>query len=839
MPPSPPPKLPAPSVSISAPCKGSVRPSATDPSSSCCFSERSQDPPRKTVKAAQDLPLECDSILLERDLAKFFPSACKPPTPPEWPKTVTHESDYYQPLAKFLNSVLDVAREAYRTSGKSVEYCALDTLFTEQFRWMAYDKYLISRSEQNNLKPDLVGCKLKNLSLFDDSTQSLVLHPDHWRASPWYRSYRVDEAHMITFGEIKRNNTIYEAVVQAFNYARITLGSQPNRRGVRFLVISAHENKLQAGIAELDMGGIHLTHIHNLKDPKEYERFWRLLAGMYCSPIDDHGCNRRIRFYADEDGEMVLKSWSYRDGVWRCVEECLCDRNNLFSRCTCVNALHPAGSTKITKYEEARQALARGIKKRKEIDDPVTQPGKRTRTGEDSVSVEGLAEKMETRSRQTAAVDDGHLGVPASSPIFTSQNIDRIETTDMNVLVQSSAAGEHFVETTIYNPVSRHNDTERSLYQTVEDALSPNQCLLGVARFASRRQGAPTRAGSSLVGDGSQKGYYIGLQDSDGFEVWDDLAQDVAVSLNLSTSTTPANLSAGKASSVQPKRIIRRVETLQETVTRGINLIDVYEKHGRVVFVKAILGALYGYRNILRSGWLHRDISVNNIIFGSTKDLELCDLDLHHGRATPIHYDLDCLSGDKDERLCGMLIGFDLAIKRERDAENHEDGKALLTGTLSFMATVLLDAYEENQETKDIIPAAHSPIFDLESFFWVLIYVPLYVASQGGTNGTSEAKTFQDLFGSFPNSMSNRPLLLYGGLTAKILRKGRCLTWFKELLIPIMESITHYRDQSIEAMGNKEGKTMCPWTKPEEDEAVEKFIGIFRKFLEKHAEDED
>ncbi|ODN76566.1 hypothetical protein L202_05227 [Cryptococcus amylolentus CBS 6039] len=86
----------------------------------------SDDVPR----AFKDLPIEFDSALLERDLSKYVPPGCAALTRPVWPDT-GFVGEYYQPVASFLNSTLDVAREAYERSDKEVEYCALDFLFTK------------------------------------------------------------------------------------------------------------------------------------------------------------------------------------------------------------------------------------------------------------------------------------------------------------------------------------------------------------------------------------------------------------------------------------------------------------------------------------------------------------------------------------------------------------------------------------------------------------------------------------------------------------------------------------------------------------------------------------
>ncbi|WVQ72979.1 hypothetical protein IAR50_002542 [Cryptococcus sp. DSM 104548] len=261
-----------------------------------------------------------------------------------------------------------------------------------------------------------------------------------------------------------------------------------------------------------------------------------------------------------------------------------------------------------------------------------------------------------------------------------------------------------------------------------------------------------------------------------GFEGWDDLAQEVTILLDLGTLATADSLhSRTDVPFMEPKRITRYIEIVQETVTQGSTLLNVYKERSRLVFVKTKLVALYGYCNLLRSGWIHGDISVNNIILGSAKDLELCDYDEDNDRAVPIDYGIDCLSdrGDdclvdgRDEKLCGMLIDFDLAVKREGIDEDNNDGKTLLTGTLDFMATILLNASRWNQADQEHDPVEHSPIFDLESFFWVLIYVPLHFHTRGGLAGTGDAFTairdasaFESLFGSFPNSLPHRDHLL-------------------------------------------------------------------------------
>ncbi|ODN78753.1 hypothetical protein L202_04315 [Cryptococcus amylolentus CBS 6039] len=405
----------------------------------------------------------------------------------------------------------------------------------------------------------------------------------------------------------------------------------------------------------------------------------------------------------------------------------LCNRNNIWSRTTRVDALHSAGSRKITEYEPARQAPLEESRKRKKEEDTIPQPTKRGKSGQSSVSEERRMKATNEPNQPQAALEQGS-GVAVSSPLFNHQNIRPLDAPDMTIIVKSSTVTEHNMETDIYDPITRHNEPERRLYQFLEDLLLQNQSLIGIARFASRRKGCPTRAVSCVMGESDEKLYRIGAEDSDESYAGNDLLQEVTSNLDLSKHVTLASHSPPRASSVQPKPVIRRIETVQETVTLGVTLFEIYEKHSILGLVKAILGALYGgtvrgmlrsimnvaknvfigYRNLLRSGWLHRDISVNNIVVGSNRDFEPSDYDQHGGCAVPTAYDSDCLIEDEDGKLCGMLIDFDLAVQRRPKGGTANEDEAFPTGTLNFMATAIFTAHERIAWGREI-PSAHSP----------------------------------------------------------------------------------------------------------------------------------
>ncbi|ODN78075.1 hypothetical protein L198_07994 [Cryptococcus wingfieldii CBS 7118] len=176
------------------------------------------------------------------------------------------------------------------------------------------------------------------------------------------------------------------------------------------------------------------------------------------------------------------------------------------------------------------------------------------------------------------------------------------------------------------------------------------------------------------------------------------------------------------------------------------------------------------------------------------------------------------------------------------------------------------------------IPSAHSPIFDLESFFWALVYVPLHSDTQGGTSNTRDASIFRSLFGSFPASESKRSAFLWSnGASENIYNAQCCLSPLKDLLRRLLDFLRDYHQQSLEAMNGKEGEIrkagfignsrtirkggkggegtegrevgkvemvenagevemMCPWTEGEENMAVDEFIEILGNYVREQVE---
>ncbi|ODO04550.1 hypothetical protein I350_05154 [Cryptococcus amylolentus CBS 6273] len=659
----------------------------------------SDDVPR----AFLNLPLECDSALLERDLSKYVTYGCAAPTRPVWPDT-GFVGEYYQPVANFLNSTLDVAREAFERSGKEVEYCALDFLFTRQFRWAVYNKRMgpPEYSSGKIARPALVGFKLSDTSLFDDGTQSVnVAH------------HRVDESNLITYADIDNRN-IDHAIFKSSLTGRTAVDAQPNRVAVRSIVFSIEDGTIKAAIAELDLGGIHLTHFHNLRNDGEYDRFRGLLIGMYCAPIDDHGCNRRIRFYADNIGDIRLERFSYSDMAWRGLE----------------------------RYQD----------KREEEEEPE----------EDK---------------------DPEAGVSVSAPLYDLNDIGESLPPPMKHAEGSTTMVIGPIDDPA-DPILRWGEEGGELIGTLESLLRPDQALLGVLQFGPRWERAT--ADVRPFGSGYQtlyKGPYM-------------------------------------------REVVN--ETNEADASSFTSLADVYAAHGPLDLVKAVLGAIYGFRNVYRVGWLHKQIDVKNITVGPTREFSLYDYNAVTEELVPVKYDIDCLIGDAEEGLCGMLIAY--SLKGEKDEEDVDDGDdlGLFSESLCLMA---------NQKYEDVhfFPATQSTIGGLESFLWVLIYVVLRYHTQGGTSDTPDGHLYKALFGRLPKSDANRSeFLAQKGMSKHVFGDGRCLAPLKDLLTPALKFFQYQYSWCLNMMA-KEGPETYPWTAEEEISSRDEFVDIFSTFVQEEA----
>ncbi|KAJ2919915.1 hypothetical protein MD484_g512, partial [Candolleomyces efflorescens] len=115
--------------------------------------------------------------------------------------------------------------------------------------------------------------------------------------------------------------------------------------------------------------------------------------------------------------------------------------------------------------------------------------------------------------------------------------------------------------------------------------------------------------------------------------------------------------------------------------------------------LSALRDAIAAHRALLSRGVIHRDISLNNILFGSP-------------------------GAEKGDR--GVLIDFGIAFKcQQLIAEHRADFK---TGTRMFQSLMVLKTWE--MEQNEI--SAHDYLDDLEGYFWVLAYL-LFTHKADGT----------------------------------------------------------------------------------------------------------
>lgn len=161
-----------------------------------------------------------------------------------------------------------------------------------------------------------------------------------------------------------------------------------------------------------------------------------------------------------------------------------------------------------------------------------------------------------------------------------------------------------------------------------------------------------------------------------------------------SSSQTSAALPPSKRScSASPTKA---GDTLPNRVHRRVILCDygkpIYMASSRSALLAALGGCIEGHESLRTAGFLHRDISINNLRINEDK---------------------------KVPSWPSFLIDLDLTIREQREAASGARGK---TGTRAFMAIGAL------------LGEQHSFMHDLESFFWVLFWICIHY------DGPDEAK---------------------------------------------------------------------------------------------------
>ncbi|OAA64234.1 Protein kinase-like domain protein [Niveomyces insectorum RCEF 264] len=140
---------------------------------------------------------------------------------------------------------------------------------------------------------------------------------------------------------------------------------------------------------------------------------------------------------------------------------------------------------------------------------------------------------------------------------------------------------------------------------------------------------------------------------------------------------------------------------LANRVHRRVILRDygkpIYEASSPAALLQALRGCIEGHESLHRAGFLHRDISINNLIINE---------DDSTNASWPC-----------------FLIDLDLAIRVQRVGASGAKGK---TGTRAFMAIGAL------------LGEQHSFMHDLESFFWVLFWICVHYEGPGKERVVSE-----------------------------------------------------------------------------------------------------
>ncbi|ESZ94549.1 serine/threonine-protein kinase Sgk2 [Sclerotinia borealis F-4128] len=150
-----------------------------------------------------------------------------------------------------------------------------------------------------------------------------------------------------------------------------------------------------------------------------------------------------------------------------------------------------------------------------------------------------------------------------------------------------------------------------------------------------------------------------------------------------STTTTKAK------SEPPPNRIHRRVIVSDYGE-------PIYTANSLIALLTALEGCIEGHESLYNAGFLHRDISINNLMINEDKN---------------------------NSSWPSFLIDLDSAIKVDREVSSGAKGR---TGTRAFMAIGIL----KNE--------LHSFMHDLESFFWVIFWICIHYKGPGKSIGATE-----------------------------------------------------------------------------------------------------
>ncbi|KAL7793734.1 hypothetical protein V8C37DRAFT_378051 [Trichoderma ceciliae] len=209
------------------------------------------------------------------------------------------------------------------------------------------------------------------------------------------------------------------------------------------------------------------------------------------------------------------------------------------------------------------------------------------------------------------------------------------------------------------------------------------------------------------------------------------------------------------AATAAPKRPAKRSCSQSvksaDTETNRIHVLLVYKGYGPLIYKasspKALLEALESciraHESLrLLSQYLHRDISINNLL---TKE-------------------------DGPDGRRGILIDFDLAIKEQRIKHSGAKGK---TGTRSFMAIRVLMGEQ------------HSFMHDLESFFWVLFWICVHYVGPNKTR--HKTSSFNNWNTMCDRELAGAKMIVISDSTDFCKEANSSFTTYYKPLIPLMD----------------------------------------------------
>ncbi|KAJ8067854.1 hypothetical protein OCU04_003445 [Sclerotinia nivalis] len=153
-----------------------------------------------------------------------------------------------------------------------------------------------------------------------------------------------------------------------------------------------------------------------------------------------------------------------------------------------------------------------------------------------------------------------------------------------------------------------------------------------------------------------------------------------------------ASLSNERSTSPSPPASLININSREHSnrIHRRVIICDygkpIYTASSRKSLLIALADCIGGHESLHKAGFLHRDISINNLMINEDKDKE-------------------------NRSWFSFLIDLDLAIKEDRKGSSGAKGK---TGTRVFMAIGIL------------MGDLHSYMHDLETFFWVLFWICIH-----------------------------------------------------------------------------------------------------------------